>query len=93
MAQYSIITEGTPLTISDGVDTFRYFVDSAGDMLLQQLVDSVYEDIEQYTNEGGGVYRVGVRDTYWNLDCTITETGFSGDEDTDWTTINQYKLP
>lgn len=47
MAQYTVITVGDPLIISDGVDSFRYTI-TGTDLYLQQNVDSAWEDIESY---------------------------------------------
>ena len=94
MAQYTTITSGDPLWITDNIDTFAYFV--FGDvLLLLQEVGSGYEDVEQYTSLGGSTWRVGVRGGYWNIDCTISATGFGagGVEDTDWGNVEKHKLP
>ena len=91
MSQYSIITSTSPLTIANGVDTFRYYVD--GDMHLQQIVSGSWEDIEQYSSlDATGVWRIGVRDSHWVIDFTITELGFSGDENIDWVSLEEHSL-
>jgi hypothetical protein len=38
-------------------------------------------------------FRIGVRDTGFVIDQTITETGFSGDENIDWEELAEYKRP
>lgn len=91
MAQYTIIQSGSPLAITDGVSSFRYFVN--GDMYLQQFVSGSWEDLEQYVNSGGGTWRVGARSLNWVMDCTITPIGFSGSENIDWENYEQHKLP
>jgi len=91
MAQYTSISATVPLVITDGVDNFQYTVVD-GTMYLQQIVDASWEDIEEYTDAGGGVWRMGVRSLHWVVDCTITATGFSGTENTDWLNIEQHKI-
>ena len=61
-------------------------------MYLQQYVSSSWVDIEEYTDSGGGVWRVGVRDTDWVMDCTINGTGFSGAEGVAWQNVEAHKL-
>lgn len=42
--------------------------------------------------DGVDTFRIGVRDTYFVLDQTITEDGFGGAEDTDWANITAQQL-
>ncbi len=101
MAQYTIISEGPPLDITDGTDSFRYIVIGGALHLRQTKTETGFDgdegtdwdDIEEYPDSGGGVWRVGVRNLEWRLDCTITGTGFSGTEDEDWENTEHHKLP
>ncbi|KKM03989.1 hypothetical protein LCGC14_1768890 [marine sediment metagenome] len=100
MAQYTIISEGSPLDIIGGTGSFRYIVISGAMHLRQTKTETGFtgsegvdwDDIDEYADSGGGVWRVGVRDLHWRLDCTITGIDFSGDENTDWENIAQFKL-
>lgn len=101
MAQYIIIEAGTPSDFTDGTDSFRYIV-IGGVLHLRQTITETgfggsegtdWDDIEEYPDSGGGVWRMGVRDLEWILDCTITGTGFSGAEDGDWENTEHHKLP
>ena len=38
----------------------------------------------EYLREGAQQWRIGVRDGYFVRDKTLTATGFSGIENTDW---------
>ena len=98
MAQYSTIESGFPLTLA-GASRFRYTVES-GTLYLRQTITGTgfagtegidWGDIEDYQDLGGGVWRLGVRDTYWVMDCTVTATGFSGTEGVDWANVEQHK--
>jgi len=100
MAQYTTISLGDPLDLSSGSTTFRYIVDS-GDLYLRQTLTLLgfigvqgvdWDDVEAYTDLGGGIWRVGARDLHWVMDCTITGTGFAGAEDTDWGSYEKHKL-
>ena len=86
MAQYTTITAASPMLLSNGVTEFGYYV--SGDMTLRQNGN----DLERWVDSGGGRWRVGVRSTYWVIDCTITATGFSGAENTHWENIESHKL-
>jgi len=101
MASYTSIVSGSPFDLSNGVDDFRYVVVS-GDLHLRQNRSSLsfggvegtdWDDIEEYTDPGGGEWRVGSRSSNWVIDGTITGTGFSGAENTDWQNIESHKLP
>ena len=100
MPQYSIISPGETLDLLDASDDFRY-VNVAGVLHLRQAITSTgfsgeegvdWDDIEEYADKGGGVWRVGARDLHWAMDCTVTGIGFSGDEDTDWENYEKHKL-
>lgn len=92
MAQYTSIIAGSPLTITNNIDTFRYAVVSS-ELFLQQLMsESTWGNIELFTASGLGVFRVGVRSGHWVIDETLDGTGFAGTENTSWKNIEKYKL-
>ena len=47
------------------------------------------EAVTQYKlyTDGSAIWRKGVRDNAFVWDVTLTGTGFSGAEDTDWTNV------
>ena len=101
MAQYSTIEVGTNLDLSDGTDSFRYYVAPLGTMHLYQALTELgfagaentdWVDLEEYPNLGGGVWRIGVRELNWVMDCALNGTGFSGDEDIDWANYEKHKI-
>ena len=93
MAQYTTITTSSPLIITDNIDQFLYAI-VGDDLWLLQEDDGGYEDLETYECTGAtGVWRVGVRDGYWVMDAATSETGFDGEENTDWENVEQHKLP
>ena len=105
MAQYTIIETGTPsypFALTDTVDIIRYQVREGVLYLDQEMTKLGFNEggvenvdwgtIESYADSGGGIYRYGVRDTCFVLDCTINEDGFSGEENVSWENLETHKL-
>ena len=100
MPQYTTISAGSPLNISDGIDSFRYIAIGGVLHLRQTKTETGFAgdegtdwgDIEEYADLGGGIWRVGVRTLKWRIDCTINATGFMGEENTDWGNYEGHKL-
>ena len=77
MAQYTEISAGSPLSITNNINTFRYIVID-GELVLQQaLTESTWGSINLYTASGLGIFRIGVRDEHWVIDETLDGTGWS----------------
>ena len=91
MAQYTEITIGNPLEVTDNIDTFRFHV-SSGNLQLEKKVGITWEEVEVYTGTGFGIFRVGVRSLHWVIDEETSGLGFSGVVDVDWVGIEQHKL-
>lgn len=91
MDQYTEIIAGSPLEITNTINTFRYAV-VGGVLYLQQDISGVWKDIQSYTAGGNGVFRVGVRTGTWNIDEALDAIGFSGTENTNWKAISPHKL-
>jgi len=51
-----------------------------------------WDAIESIADEGGGNWRVGVRDAHWVIDCTIDGTGFAGAENINWMNVEEHSL-
>ena len=97
---YTTISSSAPYYLSNGETKFGYTV-TAGTMELGQALtdtgfsgveDTDWSSLEEYTDSGGGIWRIGDRGAYWVMDCTITGTGFSGAEDIDWENVEQSQL-
>lgn len=100
MAQYTEISVGNSLQITNGIDTFRFNV-SGGDLYLDQEKTSLgfsgtentdWASIRSYSGGGTGVFRVGVRSENWVIDEETDGTGFSGAENVNWVSIEGHKL-
>lgn len=91
MAQYTVITAGSPLEIDNTISFFRFIVLS-GKLTLQQRVSGTYTTIKNFTAGGTEVFRVGARSGYWNIDEELDAIGFAGTEGINWTTIERHKL-
>ena len=92
MAQYTEISIGNDLTITNNIDTFRYTV-ITGKLYLQELLSgTTWGSIISYSAGGLGGFRIGVRSGHWVIDEVLDGLGFSGIEDTSWGNIDKYKL-
>lgn len=93
MVQYTIISAAASIVLDDGTDTFRYKVVDGVLFIDQGIIGTdFWGRIGTYADSGGGVWRLGVRDLHWRVDCTITGLGYSGEENTDWENIESAKL-
>lgn len=104
MAQYTSITAGNPIILSDNTDTFRLDVRSSILYIDQEITglgfggveDTDWSSIDSFVlpDSPGLEFRVGVRDGYWVIDQTYDPDifGFDGDEGFDWDMIDEYQL-
>jgi len=99
MAQYTTISTGNPLEITNNIDTFRYNVSSSLLYLDKEITSLGFDGAENvdwasitaYTGGGLGIFRLGVRSLHWVMDEILTPTGFIGDENIDWKNVQKHK--
>jgi len=106
MAQYTIITSGDPIILSDGVDTFRLDVRDNVLYFDQEITslgfgegsveDTDWGNIDSSVlpDDPGLEFRVGVRDGHWVIDQTYDPDilGFEGLEFFDWENLEKHQL-
>lgn len=98
--QYSLISFGNTLSISDSGQYFRYR-SMPGQLELDKTLTGIgffgaegvdWENIENITSLGTGLFRLGVRDSKWNIDEALDATGFAGTEGVNWTNMENHTL-
>ena len=100
--QYQEISTANPVTLVDGVCSFRLRAEG-GVLYYDQLItedgfggeeniDWANIDSSGIPGETRNVFRVGVRDGYWVTDQELTATGFGGTVNVDWKNITEEDL-
>ena len=104
MAEYTTITAGSPLEVSDGTTLWRLDVRSNILYFDQALTDAGFDGVENadWVNHSssvlpidpGATIRVGERSGEWVIDQTLdgSPLGFSGAENYDWDNIEAHSL-
>lgn len=93
MAQYSELSESTPLELTDGVDSFR--IRSTGNVLqIEKEVASVWTVVDTFSvlSSGDEYFRIGVRSSHFVVDGSYLGMDPYVTEGVDWDNIQQYQL-